>query len=178
MSSKKVPIVAIVGRANVGKSSLFNAVIGRREAIVANEPGTTRDNVTAKASHEGKDFWLVDTAGLKSAEDEFELSIQEQITEATAAADVILVTVEADVPITDEDRRVAKMALKSRKPVILAVNKIDKNKKANSWTRLQSCCLKYTLKKTATASMWLCWAVRMLASHPYLMPWARNSRLW
>jgi GTP-binding protein len=135
--STKVPIVAIVGRANVGKSSLFNAIIGRREAIVANEPGTTRDNVTAKASHEGKDFWLVDTAGLKSAEDEFELSIQEQITEAADAADVILVTVEADVPITDEDRRVAKMALKSRKPVILAVNKIDKNKKADlkDWQR-------------------------------------------
>jgi GTP-binding protein len=127
MISKKVPIVAIVGRANVGKSSLFNIVIGKREAIVADEPGTTRDNVTAKASYEGKDFWLVDTAGLKSADDEFELSIQEQITEATASADIILVTVEADVPITDEDRRVAKMALKSKKPVILVVNKIDKN---------------------------------------------------
>jgi GTP-binding protein len=138
MSSTKVPIVAIVGRANVGKSSLFNAIIGKREAIVAQEAGTTRDNVTAKASHEGKDFWLVDTAGLKSAEDEFELTIQEQITEATVAADVILVTVEADVPITDEDRRVAKMALKSRKPVILVVNKIDKNKKASldDWQRL------------------------------------------
>jgi GTP-binding protein len=136
--SNKVPIVAIVGRANVGKSSLFNAVIGRREAIVAAEAGTTRDNVTAKASHEGKDFWLVDTAGLKSAEDEFELTIQEQIVEATHAADVILVTVEASVPITDEDRRVAKMALKSKKPVILAVNKIDKNKRANldDWLRL------------------------------------------
>jgi GTP-binding protein len=136
--SRKVPIVAIVGRANVGKSSLFNAVIGKREAIVADEPGTTRDNVTAKASYEGKDFWLVDTAGLKSAEDEFELSIQEQITEAAASADVILVTVEADVPIIDEDRRVAKMALKSRKPVILVINKIDKNKKANldDWQRL------------------------------------------
>jgi GTP-binding protein len=138
MTSNKVPIVAIVGRANVGKSSLFNAVIGKREAIVADEPGTTRDNVTAKASYEGKDFWLVDTAGLKSAYDEFELSIQEQITEAADAADVILVTVEADVPITDEDRRVAKMALKSRKPVILVVNKIDKNKKAklDDWQRL------------------------------------------
>jgi GTP-binding protein len=83
-----------------------------------------------RQAYEGKDFWLVDTAGLKSADDEFELSIQEQITEAADAADVILVTVEADVPITDEDRRVAKMALKSRKPVILVVNKIDKNKKA------------------------------------------------
>jgi GTP-binding protein len=138
MSSKKVPIVAIVGRANVGKSSLFNAIVGKREAIVANEPGTTRDNVTSKASYDGKDFWLVDTAGLKSAEDEFELSIQEQITEATASADLILVAVEADVPITDEDRRVAKMALKSKKPVILVVNKIDKNKKASldDWQRL------------------------------------------
>ncbi len=112
-------------------------MVRRREAIVADEPGTTRDNVTAKASWEGKDFWLVDTAGLKSAEDDFELSIQEQITEAAAAADIILVTVEADVPITEEDRRVAKMALKSRKPVILVVNKIDKNKKAKleDWQR-------------------------------------------
>jgi GTP-binding protein len=136
--SRKVPIIAIVGRANVGKSSLFNAVIGKREAIVANEPGTTRDNVTAKASYEGKDFWLVDTAGLKSAEDDFELSIQEQIKEAADSADVIWVTVEADVPITEEDRRVAKMALKSKKQVILVVNKIDKNKKADllDWQRL------------------------------------------
>lgn len=130
--------MAIVGRANVGKSSLFNAVLGRREAIVADEPGTTRDNVTAKASWESKDFWLVDTAGLKSPEDDFELSIQEQITEAAAAADLIAVVVEADVPITEEDRRVATMALKSRKPVILVVNKADKNRKAGfkDWERL------------------------------------------
>ncbi len=94
------------------------------------EPGTTRDRVSAKASFNGKDFWLVDTAGIKSAEDEFELGIQEQILEAAEAADLILVAVEADVPITAEDRRVAKMALKSRKPVILVVNKIDKNSKA------------------------------------------------
>lgn len=136
--SRSVPIVAIAGRANVGKSSLFNALIGRREAIVAQEPGTTRDSVTARASYEGKDFWLVDTAGLKSAEDGFELSIQDQISEAAAAADLILVVVEADVPPTQEDRRVATMALKSKKPVTLVVNKIDKNAKGDltSWQKL------------------------------------------
>jgi GTP-binding protein len=128
--SKVAPIVAIVGRANVGKSSLFNALIGRREAIVAKEPGTTRDRVSAKASYGGKDFWLVDTAGMKSAEDEFELSIQEQIQEATDSAELIVVVVTADTAVTTDDRRVATMALKSRRPVILVVNKIDKNRKA------------------------------------------------
>ena len=83
MSKKKVPIVAIVGRANVGKSSLYNAILERREAIVADEPGTTRDSIMAKASiGEGENeqnFWIVDTAGLKAAEDDFEFTIQEQI---------------------------------------------------------------------------------------------------
>lgn len=131
--SKKVPIVAIVGRANVGKSSLFNAILGERRAIVANEPGTTRDSIMAKASiGEGRDFWLVDTAGMKTAEDDFELTIQEQIKEAAAAADIILVVVEADVPITDEDRRVALLALKSRKNVMLLINKADKNLRLKS----------------------------------------------
>jgi GTP-binding protein len=136
--SMKVPIVAIVGRANVGKSSLFNVILGRREAIVADEPGTTRDSITAKASWDNKDFWLVDTAGLKTAEDDFELTIQEQISEAAASADIIVVVTEADVPITEEDRRVARLALKSRKPVILVVNKLDKagRSKLDDWQRL------------------------------------------
>jgi len=128
MSSSKVPIVAIVGRANVGKSSLFNAILERREAIVAKEPGTTRDSISAKASWRGQDFWIVDTAGVKDAEDEFEFTIQEQIQQAAESADVIWVLVEANVPITEEDRRVAKMALKSRKPVFLVINKVDRAK--------------------------------------------------
>ncbi len=129
--SKSVPIVAIVGRANVGKSSLFNAILDRREAIVAREAGTTRDSIMAKASWKEQDFWLVDTAGMKDAEDEFEFTIQEQILQATDSADVIWVVVEADVPITEEDRRVAKLALKSRKPVFLLVNKADKARSAD-----------------------------------------------
>ena len=137
MTSKKLPIVAIVGRANVGKSSLFNAVLARREAIVADEPGTTRDPVTLKATYRGYDFWLVDTAGVKTPEDEFELTIQEQIEQAAESADIIWVVVEADVMITDEDRRVAKMALKSGKPVFLVINKADKARKTNPADRFQ-----------------------------------------
>ncbi len=127
--SKKSAFVAIVGRTNVGKSSLFNTIIGRRQAIVAKQAGTTRDRITAKASYNNKDFWLVDTAGMKSAEDDFELGIQEQIAEAAHSADVIIVVAEADTQVSIEDRQVATMALKSRKPVILAVNKSDKNSK-------------------------------------------------
>ena len=138
MANTKAPIVAIVGRANVGKSSLFNAILERREAIVAQEAGTTRDSITARASYtpqtdddsgEAQDFWLVDTAGMKAPEDEFELTIQEQISEAAAAADVIWVLVEADVMITEEDRRVAKLAHRSGKPVVLVINKLDKNRR-------------------------------------------------
>lgn len=128
--SNKIPIVAIVGRANVGKSSLFNAILDRREAIVATEAGTTRDSISAKATWEGQDFWLVDTAGIKNPEDDFELTIQEQIEQAANSADVIWVVIEAQTQITEEDRRVAKMALKTRKPVFLVVNKLDKVPKA------------------------------------------------
>ncbi|CAN5424093.1 ribosome biogenesis GTPase Der [soil metagenome] len=125
----KVPIVAIIGRANVGKSSLFNAALGRREAIVADEAGTTRDSLYGKVTIYDKDFWLVDTAGLKNKPaDEFEFTIQEQITQANDSADLILVVIESHVTLTEEDRRVAKMALKTRKPVILVVNKADKIK--------------------------------------------------
>src|SRR5579871_1971574 len=116
---KTLPIVAIVGRANVGKSSLFNAILQRRETIVAREEGTTRDAITAKAEWRGHDFWLVDTAGMKDPEDDFEFTIQEQIQQAAESADIIWVVVEADIPITEEDRRVAKMALKTKKTIYL-----------------------------------------------------------
>ncbi|HCR55549.1 TPA: ribosome biogenesis GTPase Der [Candidatus Saccharibacteria bacterium] len=121
----KLPTVAIVGQTNVGKSSLFNRLYGSQEAIVAREAGTTRDNVVRRITEAGKSFWLVDTAGLKPAEDEFEATIQEQITEATELADVIIVMVDSTQYPSDEDRRIAKTALKSKKPVLLVVNKTD-----------------------------------------------------
>lgn len=136
--SKQLPIVAIVGRANVGKSSLFNAILKRREAIVAREAGTTRDSIWAKANYQGQHFWLVDTAGMKDPEDDFEFTIQEQITQAADSADIIWVVIEADAGISDEDRRVAKLALKSRKPVFLIVNKADKLRHNSERGRLES----------------------------------------
>jgi GTP-binding protein len=154
MSKHKLPIVAIVGRANVGKSTLFNNVLRRRETIVAKEAGTTRDSIMAKASvyidggedNESatsisrtdrtksqekirQDFWLVDTAGVKDPEDDFELTIQDQVVQASDSADIIWVVIDATIMITEEDRRVAKTALKSKKPVVLVVNKMDKASK-------------------------------------------------
>lgn len=132
--ASKLPTVAIIGRANAGKSSLFNRMVRSQQAIVAREAGTTRDNVLGKVNYSrrnaGEDgqtgeFWLVDTAGLKDPNDEFEAGIQDQIQEAADAADVILVVVDSTEYPGDEDRIVAKKALKSKKPVILITNKAD-----------------------------------------------------
>jgi len=123
--ASKLPTVAIIGQANVGKSSLFNRMVRAQQAIVAREAGTTRDNVLGKVEHNYHTFWLVDTAGLKDPNDEFEASIQEQITEAADAADVILVVVDSSQYVSDQDRFVAKKALRSKKPVILVTNKAD-----------------------------------------------------
>ena len=123
--ASKLPTVAIIGQANVGKSSLFNRMVRAQQAIVAREAGTTRDNVLGRVEYNHHQFWLVDTAGMKDPNDEFEASIQEQITEAADAADVILVVVDTTQYASDHDRLVAKKALKSKKPVILITNKAD-----------------------------------------------------
>ena len=123
--ASKLPTVAIIGQANVGKSSLFNRIVKSQQAIVAREPGTTRDNVLGRVEHKHHQFWLVDTAGLKNPDDEFEASIQEQITEAAEAADVILVVVDGSQYVSDQDRTVAKKALRSKKSVLLLLNKLD-----------------------------------------------------
>lgn len=123
--ASKLPTVAIIGQANVGKSSLFNRLVRSQQAIVAREAGTTRDNVIGRVEYQKHNFWLVDTAGLKDPNDEFEASIQEQITEAAEAADVILVVVDSSQYSSDQDKFVAKKALRSKKPTILLLNKID-----------------------------------------------------
>lgn len=135
--ASKLPVVAIVGRANVGKSSLFNRALERQEAIVAREAGTTRDAVYRTMEYGKHHFWLVDTAGLKDPEDEFEATIQDQIEEAADAADVIIVVVEAHTAINEDDRRVAKKALRSKKPVILVTNKADQLQKRDRRVKIE-----------------------------------------
>ncbi len=138
-------LVAIVGRPNVGKSSLFNRLIGTRQAITHETSGTTRNANYGTAHWAGKSFTLVDTAGLSKAESApgragggIELQAQDQIREIAAAASVIVVVVDAATMITAEDQTAARLALKTGKPVILALGKIDTAAGADleSWRRL------------------------------------------
>lgn len=123
--ASSLPNVAIIGQTNVGKSSLFNRMVHAQQAIVAREAGTTRDSVLGKVSHGRHNFWLIDTAGLKDPDDVFEATIQEQIAEAIELSETIVMVVDSTLMPGDEDRRIAKMALRSKKPVILVLNKSD-----------------------------------------------------
>jgi len=118
----KLPVVAIIGQTNAGKSSLFNRLVRKSQAIVAREAGTTRDNVVGKV--EGK-YILVDTAGLKDPDDDFEANIQNQIDEAVAGADLILIAMDATKYPNHDDKLIAKKALKSGKSIMLLLNKSD-----------------------------------------------------
>lgn len=119
---KRMPIVALVGQTNAGKSSILNRLARKNIAIVAREEGTTRDNVMATIDDS---FILIDTAGLKNPTDEFEASIQEQINDAIETADVILVTLDSTKYFDHKDAKIAKDALRSGKEVFLVLNKCD-----------------------------------------------------
>ena len=119
---KKLPIVALIGQTNAGKSSLLNRFARKNIAIVAREEGTTRDNVMARIEDR---FLLIDTAGLKDPADDFEAGIQDQIADAIGSADLILLALDSSKYPDDKDKDIAKKALKSRKPVLLLLNKSD-----------------------------------------------------
>lgn len=120
------PVVAIVGRANVGKSTLFNKICGRRLSIVDDVAGVTRDRLYAEANWSGKDFFVVDTGGVElGSEDVFQKEIIEQVMLAIESANVIIFLVDGKTGITQADEDVAKMLRKQNVPVVLAVNKLD-----------------------------------------------------
>ena len=130
---RKLPILAIIGRPNVGKSTLFNRVVGERKAIVHDLPGITRDRNYAVAEWSGKKFILVDTGGLDTeAEDGLEKRVQEQSRSAISESDVILVLLDGKGGLNAHDREAIKQLRRVSKPVFFAVNKLDTLKKQDN----------------------------------------------
>ncbi|HRL50093.1 MAG TPA: ribosome biogenesis GTPase Der [Propioniciclava sp.] len=119
------PVLAVVGRPNVGKSQLVNRILGRREAVVQDMPGVTRDRVSYDATWNGRDFVVVDTGGWISDAKGMAAQIADQAELAIGAADAVLFVVDATVGTTDEDEAVVKVLRRSGKPVVLAANKVD-----------------------------------------------------
>ncbi len=131
----KKPLVAIVGRPNVGKSTFFNRVCGKRLSIVEDMPGVTRDRIYADAEWCGHNFTLVDTGGLDfaNAQEEIQKNIFTQAQVAIDLADVIMLFVDGREGLTNNDREVATFLRKSKKPIVLVVNKLDNNEVENTY---------------------------------------------
>ncbi len=132
-------ILAIVGRPNVGKSTLFNRLIGSRVAIVEEISGVTRDRIYGVSEWNGIDFSVIDTGGyVKGSDDIFEEEIRKQVEIAIDEATVILFVVDVTVGITDLDTSVANMLRRSKKPIFIIANKVDTNSRANDSTEFYS----------------------------------------
>jgi GTPase len=122
-----LPVVAVVGRPNVGKSTFFNRVLGQRLAIVEDTPGVTRDRNFARGEWNGRHFYLVDTGGLEpGSEEAMPVAIRQQVEAALAEADVIVFLVDGRAGPQPDDDRIAQMLRRTNLPVVLAVNKLDK----------------------------------------------------
>ena len=121
----KTGVIAIVGRPNVGKSTIFNRIAGERVSIVEDVPGVTRDRIYARSEWTGHEFRLIDTGGIQIADQPYQKEIQAQVTIAVEEADVIIFVVNGKMGLTDDDKYIARMLQKSDKPVVLAVNMID-----------------------------------------------------
>jgi GTP-binding protein len=123
-----LPVLAIVGRPNVGKSALVNRIIGRREAVVEDTPGVTRDRVNYKAEWNGRNFTLVDTGGWEPDARGIDASVAAQAEIAVDLADAVLFVVDATVGATSTDERVVRMLRATKKPVLLVANKVDSDR--------------------------------------------------
>lgn len=120
-----LPVLAVVGRPNVGKSTLVNRILGRREAVVQDTPGVTRDRVSYPAEWAGRDFTLVDTGGWEIDVKGLDRSVAEQAEIAVDLADAVVLVLDATVGVTASDERIVEMLRSKKKPIILAANKVD-----------------------------------------------------
>jgi len=128
------PLVAVVGRPNVGKSTLVNRIVGRREAIVEEQPGVTRDRKILEADWNGREFLVVDTGGWIATQDGIDAQVSRQAERAIKEADVVLLVVDATVGVTEEDDRVAGLLRRADKPVLVVANKVDDSgREADAW---------------------------------------------
>ena len=128
------PTVVVAGRPNVGKSSLVNRIVGRRAAVVEEEPGVTRDRKLLPAEWAGVAFGLVDTGGWLAGGDVLDAKVSEHAEQALAEADVVLLVVDVTVGVTEEDLAAAKVARRAAAPVIVVVNKVDDaGREAAAW---------------------------------------------
>lgn len=126
-----LPSVVVVGRPNVGKSTLMNRIIGRREAIVEEKPGVTRDRKEVMADWQGREFMLVDTGGWVTGGSSMDKKVSAQAEAAMAAADVLLLVVDATVGVTEEDGQMVRRARSANVPIILVANKVDDKRGAD-----------------------------------------------
>lgn len=180
------PVLAVVGRPNVGKSTLVNRILGRREAVVQDVPGVTRDRVCYDAEWSGREFVVVDTGGWRCDAKGLAAQIAEQAQIAIGAADAVLFVVDATVGTTDEDEAVVEVLRRSRKPVVLAANKVDdartEAEAASMWnlglgsrTRSRPCTA--AARVTCWTQSWRC--CRSLPGRPSRSRPARDgSRSW
>ena len=129
-----LPVVAIVGRPNVGKSTLVNRIVGRREAIVEEQPGVTRDRKELESDWRDRRFTIVDTGGWMATSDGLDAKVSEQAERAIKAADVVLFVTDATVGVTEEDDRVAGVLRRAGRPVVVVVNKVDsEHRETDAW---------------------------------------------